>query len=254
VTASLTRAYFNLGVLQAQGRGPESPAERYARAAALFEEAARLDPEFPQVQSSLGVAHFNARQFEKSVAPLTLALAAHPQDASLKRMLAAAYVNTHAWNEAARLLQEDPDRASDQSLEFAYGLALLRAGRPAEAEPVFGGLVERHGDTAELRLLLGQAQLAQDKYGPALVSLERAVQLNPAAEDAHAALAGVLMKQDRAAEGLEHLETAVRLAPANPQLHELLGQAYQGLGRATEAEQQFATARRLLEKGPERRP
>ena len=56
---ALARAYLNLGVLQAQ-------AERFARAAELFEQAAGLDPEFPQVQYSLGVAYFNAQRFDKA--------------------------------------------------------------------------------------------------------------------------------------------------------------------------------------------
>lgn len=248
LTGNLARAYVNLGVLQAQSQGLE-PAERYARAAALFEKAAALDPDFPQVQSSLGVAYFNARQFEKSTAPLARALAAQPQDAGLKRMLAIACVNTLSWERAVVLLQDDPGREADLSLEFAYGLALLRSNRPVEAEKVFEGLVTRRGDSDELSLLLGQAQAAQGKDEAAAVSLRRAVELNPAAEGAHAALGAVLMNLGRTAEGLEQLETAVRLAPDNPQLHEQLGQAYRKLGRTAEAEQQLATLRRLQQEG-----
>jgi tetratricopeptide (TPR) repeat protein len=248
VTGSLARAYVNLGVLQAQTPGPD-PAERYARAAALFEEAAGLDPDFPQVQSSLGVAYFNARQFEKAEAPLTRALAAQPQDVGLKQMLATACVNTQSWERAVVLLQDDPGREADLALQFAYGLALLRSNRPAEAEPVFAGLLVRRGDSADLSLLLGEAQAAQDKYDAAIASLRRAVELNPAAEDAHAALGVVLMHQGRPTEGIEQLETAVRLAPESPHLHEQLGQAYQKLGRTADAEQQFATFRRLQPAG-----
>jgi tetratricopeptide (TPR) repeat protein len=249
VKGDLARAYFNLGVLQAQNPGPDPPAERFARAAAHFEQAAELDPDFPQVQSSLGVAYFNAREFERSTAPLTRALAAQPQDGGLKRMLAIACVNTEAWQKAAALLQDDPGREGDPSLEFAYGMALLRSSRPAEAEGVFAGLVTRRGDSAELSLLLGQAQAAQDKHDSAVVSLRRAIELNPATEAAHAALGVALMNQGRAAEAVEHLETATRLAPDNPQIHEQLGLAYQKLGRTAEAEQQFATSRRLLQSG-----
>jgi tetratricopeptide (TPR) repeat protein len=254
VTGGLGRAYFNLGVLQVQSTGAAPPAERFARAAALFQEAAKLDPEFPLVQSSLGVAYFNAREFEKSIAPLTRALAAQPQDAGLKRMLATACVNTQAWERAAALLQDDAGRETDPSLDFAYGLALLRTRRPAEAEKVFAGLVTRRGESAELSLLLGQAQAAQNETATAAASLRRAVELNPAAEDAHAALGVVLMSLGRLTEGLEQLETAVRLAPDNPELHEQLGRAYQTLGRTADAEQQLATSRRLQQVGREPNP
>jgi tetratricopeptide (TPR) repeat protein len=253
VTADLARAYFNLAVLQVQSAGPE-PAERYARAAALFEKVAGLDSAFPQVQSSLGVAYFNARQFAKSEGPLTRALAEQPANAGLKRMLAIASVNTESWAKAAALLQDDPGRESDPALEFAYGLSLLRLGRPAEAEKVLTRLAARGGDSPELRLLLGQAQLAQQRYDEAVVSLRRAVEENPAAEEAHASLGVALMGLGRPAEGLEELEAAVRLAPESPHLHEQLGQAYQKLGRTKEAEEQLATSRRLQTKGQGPKP
>jgi len=86
------------------------------------------------------------------------------------------------------------------------------------------------------------------------VSLQRAVEQNPAAEEAHAALGEALMSLGRATEGLEQLETAVRLAPESPHVHEQLGQAYQKLGRTAEAEQQLATFRRLQVKGQGQKP
>jgi tetratricopeptide (TPR) repeat protein len=253
VTGSLARASFNLGVLAVQAQDPE-PARRFARAAAFFETTAELDPAFPQVQSSLGVAYFNAREFEKSRAPLARALEERPQDAGLRRMLATACVNTQAWEQAAALLQEDPGRATDPSLEFAYGLALLRSARPAEAEKVFLGLVARRGDSAELSLFLGQAQAAGGKHEQAAATLQRAVELGPGAEEAQAALGTVLVTLGRSAEGIERLETAVRLAPGNPRVHEQLAQAYRTLGRTTEAEEQLATVRRLQQKAAGDKP
>src|SRR5260370_11982429 len=64
VRGSLARAYFNLGVLQAQ-------IQRFAPAAEFFKRAAEVEPDFPQVQSSMGVAYFNARQFDPATGPLT---------------------------------------------------------------------------------------------------------------------------------------------------------------------------------------
>jgi len=130
-SASLARACFNLGVIEAQSRQPA--AERFARAAARFEQTALLDPEFPQLQSSLGIARFNARQFEKATAPLSLALAHSPNDLGLKRMLATAWLDTGQYREAAALLRDDPGVRTIPDLAFAYGLALLRLGLAAEA-------------------------------------------------------------------------------------------------------------------------
>ena len=157
VTSALARTYLNLGVLQAQ-------AERFARAAELFEKAAAVDPDFPQVQSSLGVAYFNARLFDKATGPLARALAAGAGDAGLKRMLALAWLNRRRFRKAAELLRDDPEREPIPSLQFAYGLALVKSDRAAEAEPIFARLLAVHGDSAELSVLLGQAHAQQGDF------------------------------------------------------------------------------------------
>lgn len=213
VREGLARACFNLGVLQTQIPGRAPPAERFSRAAAFFERTAALDPDFPSVQGSLGIAYFNARQFDKAAAPLERAVAASPAEAGLRRMLALALINTKAYEKAVPLLQDDPQRSSDASLQTAYGLALLRSGRPAEAEKILGGLA-RQGESAELLALVGEAQAAQRKYELAIASLER----------------------------------ALRLSPGDASVHDQLGHAYQKVGRTELANQQFEASRQLRAK------
>lgn len=174
VVAGLARAYLNLGVLKAQSRTPAQASERFARAAEFFAGAAELDPDFPKVQSSLGVACFNARQFDKAVAPLERALAQSPDDGGLRRMLAMSLLNTEAWEKAARLLQDDPEREANTPLQFAYGLALVRSRRAAEAETVLSRLLVQQGDSAELRALLAEACAQQGKDAEAAQHLEAA--------------------------------------------------------------------------------
>jgi tetratricopeptide (TPR) repeat protein len=177
VNDGLARSYFNLGVLQSRSPLPEPGQERFARAAELFEKAARIDPEFPQVQSSWGVACFNARLFEAATAPLARALAAAPADVGLKRMLALAWLNTRSYHKAAELLRDDPGREADPALQFAYALALVKDGRGAEAEDLLATLLATQGDSAELRELLGQAYAQQGKPEAARRQFEAAREL-----------------------------------------------------------------------------
>jgi tetratricopeptide (TPR) repeat protein len=184
VEAALTRAFFNLGVIQAQPTASTTGAptvERFSRAAAFFERAAAIDPEFPQLQSSLGVAYFNAREFEKATAPLQRAIARSPDDAGLKRMLATSWLNTEAWAKAAALLESDAGRAADATLQFAYGLALLRSGRAQDAEPVLTGLLAVQGGSTDLHMLLGQAyeQLGKKDLAAQQFELARRLQERP---------------------------------------------------------------------------
>jgi Flp pilus assembly protein TadD len=207
----LARAYLNLGVLRAQSPAPAESRQRFAQAAALFASAADLDPDFPKVQLSLGIARFNARQFHEAVAPLERALAAAPDDPGLRSMLATSLLNTEAWGRAAELLRSDPERDTNPTLQSGYALALVRSGRGAEAESVLSELVAQRGESAELRLLLGQALLAQGK-----------------ADDA-----------------VPQLQAAARLAPEDPRPHDELGHAYEKLGRTPLARREREVARKL---------
>ena len=208
VRTVLVRTYLNLGVIRVQ-------AKQYARAAELFEQGASIDPEFPQLQYSLGVALFNAQQYEQAAAALARAHAAGPANDDTRRMLALAHLNAEAYAEAADLLAGDARLESDPSLQYAYGLALARSDRPAEAEAVFTRMLARHGDRAELHVILGQAHAQQGDFDAAIQALERARRLNPQVADAGATLGMIYLKQGKLAEAAATLRDELRANPGN---------------------------------------
>ena len=199
VRRALAESYLNLGVLMIRE-------QRHARAAELFEGAAELEPDFPRVQYSLGVAHFNAGQFDRATAPLSLALDAQPADFELRRMLAVASLNAEDYRRAAELLESDSGRASNPSLEYAYGLALVRSDRATEAEAVFARLLASSPDWPELNVVVGQAHAHQDDYDSAIQFLERALELDPEVAEAQATLGDIYLRQGR----LDDAESALR--------------------------------------------
>jgi tetratricopeptide (TPR) repeat protein len=251
VKAALARAYLNLGVLQAQAR-------QFARAADLFDEAAALDPDFPQVQYSLGVARFNAQELDKATAPLARALAATPGDARLKRMLAMAWLGTNAYEKAAELLQDDPERTRDPSVQYAYGLALAHSNRSAEAEKIFTGLLTEHADWAELHVMLGQAHAQEGDYAKAIQSLTQALKLKPDVAEANATLGIIYLKQGRLAEAEAALAAGLKSQPSDLQsaqnlavvldLEQRPGEAIPLLHRVLQAKPDFPDAHYLLGK------
>jgi Flp pilus assembly protein TadD len=210
VTSALAQTYLNLGIMEAQR-------ERFAAAADLLETAATLDAEFPQVQYALGVAHYNARSFEKAKAPIQRALAGKPGDASLRRMLAMVCLNTQDYDQAVSLLQNDGERERDPSLQYAYGLALVRSNRAAEAQSIFAKLVAEHGDSAEVNVILGQAHAQQGDYDSAILTLRRALQRKPDVAEANGALGVIYLKQGRLAEAEAALRAELRVRPADLQ-------------------------------------
>lgn len=207
-TSALARAYLNLGILQAQKKA-------FDRAAELIGQAAAVDPGFPRVQYSLGVARFNAGQYAEATGPLEKALAADPGDAGAKRMLAMAWLNTEAYDKAAALLQDDPERAGNPSLQYAYGVALVKSGHAAEAQGIFARLLAQHRDSAELDVVLGQAYAQQGDYPSAIESLKRALELKPDVADAGATLGVIYLKQGKLPEAEKALRGEIAAHPGN---------------------------------------
>jgi tetratricopeptide (TPR) repeat protein len=199
VEAALSRAYFNLGVLHLRAR-------RFGRAITPLEAAEALRPDFPGLQRSLGAARFNEQRFAAAAEALERARAAEPDDLELRRMLALAWLSGGEPARAAELLEDDPGRPGDRALEFAYGLALVRSGRAAEAEAAFGRLLAEHADWAELHVVLGQAHAQQGDFEAAVAALRRALELAPGAPEASSTLGDIYLRQGR----LEEAERAFR--------------------------------------------
>lgn len=235
LTSGLARAHFNLGVLRAQAGEP-------GRAARFLAVAADLDPDFPNIQHALGTTLFEAGRRAEAVEPLAAALAAARQslnsgpDRLLTRMLALARFDAGDWPGAAELLADDPQRLEDPSLAYTLATALVRSGRPDEAEPVFAALLaHRGGDDPRLHVLLGQANAAQGDFPAAVAALERALELDPKVADAGTSLGEIHLRQG----DLEAAEAALRgeLAhhPRSPRAHHLLATVLDLRGNEQEA-------------------
>jgi tetratricopeptide (TPR) repeat protein len=250
VTAGIARAYLNLGVMRAQ-------AQRFDEAAGMFEQAAAVDPAFPQVQSSLGLAYFNAKKFDKAIAPLDRALQTTP-DPAIRRLLALAQLNTENYDKAAALLESDPERLRDTSLQFAYGLALVKSGRAAEAERIFSGLLAGNADSAELNVLLGQANAALGDFDKAVARLKRALEIKPDVAEANASLGVIYYKQGKMDEAEAALRAELAIRPNDFKSQQNLAAVLEAQQRPDEAlpllravlqaKPDFADARYLLGK------
>jgi tetratricopeptide (TPR) repeat protein len=248
---TIARACMNLGVMHAQ-------AQRFSRAAEQFAEAAAIDAEFPQVQYSLGVVYFNTQQYEQATGPLTRALAADPENTSIRRMLGLAWFHVENYAKAAELLERDPARESEPSLQFAYALALIRSERAEEAQPIFDRLLAQHGNNAELQVVLGQAHAHQGDYPAAVEALQRALQLNPKVREANTTLGIIYLKQGRLPEAREALRTELAAHPDDARARQTLAtvldlegefdQAIDVLRPVVRARPEFADARYLLGK------
>jgi len=205
-TGELARASFNLGVMHARAGRPD-------RAAEFLLDAATLSPDFPRVQYSLGVAYFNAHRYDKAVEPLGRALAAAPEDPNVRRMLALSWLSAGSPERAAELLRNDPGRDRDPALQYAYGLALLRSGRPGDALIVLSAIAASRGESPELDVVIGQAQARQGAYDEAAEALQRAIALKADVPEAHGALGELYLRKGRLADAAAAFREEMRISP-----------------------------------------
>jgi protein O-GlcNAc transferase len=210
-------------------------ANKFGRAAEVLEMAAEIDRVFPQVQYSLGVAYFNSQQYHKAAAAFTRALEQHADDPAARRMLALSSLNAEDYPRAAELLRDDPMRASDPSLQYAYGLALVRSNRAQEARDIFSRVLAEHPDVPELNVVLGQVYAAQGDYDAAVKSLLRAIELKKDVLDAHATLGVIYLKQGRLAEAADALKAELAGQPADTKTRLTLATVLDLDGRSDEA-------------------
>ncbi len=240
VDVVLARTYLNLGVIHAQ-------ANRFARAAELFGAAAAIDRAFPQVQYSLGVAYFNAEQYEKAIPALVAALAQQPGNPEASRMLALASLNTGDYAKAADLLRKDPKLPSDPSLQYAFGLALVRSDRTDEAERIFSKVLSEHPDVPELNVVLGQIHAAQGDFDQAIAALRRAISLKANVAEAHATLGDIYMRQGQFGPAIEALRAELTSYPKNVAARNMLATVLELDGKSDEA---LAELRAILAVNP----
>lgn len=206
ISTELARTYLNLGIFKTRSR-------RFEGAAELLATAAALAPDLPQVQHAWGVALFNAGRYEEAKAPLARVLQNDRENAETKRMLALAHLNTGSYAEAVELLESDPERQVNPSLEYAYGVALVRSGRAGEAQPVFARLLAENSDWPELNVVIGQAHAQQGDYEAAVRSLRRALELKADVPEANASLGDIYLRQGKLAEAEAALRAELAAHP-----------------------------------------
>jgi predicted O-linked N-acetylglucosamine transferase (SPINDLY family) len=231
--------YLNLGVAY-QALGQRSDA------LASFQEAVRLQPDFPEAQNNLGnVLHENGRT-DEAVAHWQRALALRPDypEPHLNLCQALREQGQHGQavehgREAVRL------RPQSAAGHFNLGQALAEQKDFAEAEACFRRALELQPRWGEAHAHLGLALAKQDRRAEAVANLEQAVQYNPDYPDASNALGMVLAELGRPEEAIVHFERAIWLRPDYADAHNNWGQVLRERRQFGPAVEHFRQALRL---------
>lgn len=105
------------------------------------------------------------------------------------------------------------DRPGDPALLCALGFALLRDGRPPEAEAAFGAALRSDPSSVDAELGLGEAALARDDFARAIAAYARGLARAPGRADLHHQIGVAHALRGEFEEAVRHLEEAERIQP-----------------------------------------
>lgn len=98
---------------------------------------------------------------------------------------------------------------------FSRGMSLLRDGHPHQAAMVLGRAKLLEPDKASIREALGRALFMIGSPGRARREFAKAVQIDPASDYAHFALALACERTGERARAIGHLKLAIAMRPGN---------------------------------------
>ena len=188
----------------------------------------------------------------KAAAALTRALSTDAPNVNARRMLALASLNVDDFAKAVELLRDDPQRDTDPSMQFAYGVALVRSGHAAEAETTFSRLVAAHADSAELNVVLGQAHAEQGDYDGAIASLQHALELQGDVAEANSTLGIIYFKQGKLAEASKALQAELTSHPENVKARFMLATVLDLDGHSVKPSRNYGRSSRRVPNTPTR--
>jgi tetratricopeptide (TPR) repeat protein len=152
----------------------------FADAAAVYEEAIKLDPGSWQYYLNLGLSRKKLNKLEDSLA---------------------------AFKKAAELNPASP------SANKEIGEALARAGTLADARPYYEKAVSLSPDNADARYNLGLCLSTTGEPEAALAQFQKTVELKPDYADAYYQIGTLMIGQNRVPEAIANLEKFLQLAP-----------------------------------------
>jgi tetratricopeptide (TPR) repeat protein len=216
-------------------------AGEYDKAAADFDEALRLVPDFPMMQLAYARAAVDNGRDERARLLAADLVARYPKNvkvcAGADAVLGKALLKLDKSMEAKQAFEAAV--ALDPTFENGYELAVadLNLGDEKGAAKIFSEMVASYGDTAELHLYFGQAYGNSDFQADAVEELKQAIAKNDRLPGAHYALAALYLAtsgSSKLVEAESELRKEIEVSPKNAAAYAALGHLLAGQGERTE--------------------
>ena len=158
----------------------EKGAGELQAAAALFDRAATMDPQDPEIANNRATLARNTGRHELAETEYRRALSLNPEFQQAKTGLGRLLIDTERWTDAldiyATFLQTEPDNVVAR---YGLGTALLGDGQAEAAESLFDALINEGNDEPQIRFMRARTRLELGQVGSGIDDLRIAHAAQP---------------------------------------------------------------------------
>lgn len=232
-------AHANLGVI-AMRRG------NWRVALTELKTAERLAPGVPGVRLNIGLAYYRQGDYRAAIAPFQSVVHDLPQSVQARFLLGLCYFLTESYREAATALRPLWNSESD-NLSYLYVLSVAadESGEHALEDHAAARLLRVGGNSPEVHLLIGKADLARMANDAAIRELESAAHANSRLPFVHFYLGVAYRRMHNFARAKQEFQQDLAIDPDIAYTYDELGTVCSYLQQNTAAEKYFQEALRL---------
>jgi tetratricopeptide (TPR) repeat protein len=223
---------------------------RYEEAIDQYRIALAQAGRSPAIRFNLGLALYKAARFPEAATELAQVVELQPANKNAVLLLGECHLQSADNRRVIDLLSPfEESYAEDRAYAYLLGTALLREGE-MERGQVWIDRVLSGGDSAEARLLMGEAHLSARDYPAAVEELSRAAELNPGLPTVHSLRGQALLATNDADGAEEAFRRELENNPNDFDANLYLGRLRKDYGRHDEARAYLTRALRLRDDDP----
>jgi tetratricopeptide (TPR) repeat protein len=232
-------AHANLGVIHMRRN-------QWGGALTEFKTAERLAPKVAGIRLNIGLVYFRESDYRAAIPPLESVVRDEPNSLQPRYLLGLCYFLAERYSQAVGALQPLWEKeSSNLSYLYIVSIAADKTGKQALENQAAARMLEVGGNSPEVHLLIGKADLARQANESAMKELQAAAKANPRLPFVHFYLGIAYRRLNKFAPAKQEFRQDLTLDPNIAYTYDELGIVCSDLGQDQQAREYFREALRL---------